>query len=206
MKNKIIIVGVIVSMALAGWGILRFRAERARHAMESARQSAQVVAMQTARDRIAAEYVAKERMLTADVELARMKAAALQRDIDSRPKYRTQAEVDKMRADVNQTWEEKFTLLQVDYYTALDRIDLDGKLIFTLRQQIAEQATLIDTQVDHIADLDKLIGTVQVDLTKAIADKYILQNQLGKSRMWGTVKTVGLGAVVVWAVLQAVKK
>jgi hypothetical protein len=206
MKNKIIIAVVIIALALAGWGVMRYRAERARHAIDAAQQSAQVKAMAAEKARIEAEYAATEHRLADQVELANAKASQLQRALDSMPPIHTAAEIEAVRKDVSKTWEVKFTLLQVDYNNALDEIAGYKALTLTLRQQIEDQGNLISTQINHIADLNKLIGTAQIDITKAIAERIILQDKLASSRMWGTVKTVGLGAVVVWVVLQAVRK
>ena len=117
----------------------------------------------------------------------------------------TQAQLERLRADASKTWETKFNLLQVDYSNAIERLDLANALVLTLQGQCTSQQFLIDTQAEHIVDLNKLIGTTQAEMTKAIAEKYILQDQLSSSRTWGAVKTVGLAGMVVWALVTVFK-
>jgi len=205
MKNKLIAATVVAVIVMAGWGVLKFRAERARHALEAALKSSQVVAAQAERDRITAEYVETERLMQYQIDTATAKAASLKRDLDSRPPVMTQAQLERLRADASKTWETKFNLLQVDYSNAIERLDLANALVLTLQGQCTSQQFLIDTQAEHIVDLNKLIGTTQAEMTKAIAEKYILQDQLSSSRTWGAVKTVGLAGMVVWALVTVFK-
>jgi len=206
MKNKLIAAAVVAVIILAGWGVLKFRAERAKHALEAALKSAQVVAAQAERDRITAEYVETERLMQYQIDTATAKAASLKRDLDSRPPVMTQAQLERLRADATKTWEVKFNLLQVDYSNAIEKLDIANTLVLTLQGQCTSQQFLIDTQAQHINDLNTLVGTTQDEMTKAIAQQYILQDQLSSSRTWGTVKTGGLIAMAGWAVINLVSK
>ena len=205
MKNKLIAAAVVAVIILAGWGVLKFRAERAKHALEAALKSSQVVAAQAERDRITAEYVETERLMQYQIDTATAKAASLKRDLDSRPPVMTQAQLERLRADATKTWEVKFNLLQVDYSNAIEKLDIANTLVLTLQGQCTSQQFLIDTQAQHINDLNTLVGTTQDEMTKAIAQQYILQDQLSSSRTWGTVKTVGLAGMVIWALVTVFK-
>ena len=132
MKNKLIAATVVAVIVMAGWGILKFRAERARHALEAALKSAQVVAAQAERDRIAAKYAETEKLMQYQISIANAKAASLKRDLDSRPPVMTQAQLERLRADASKTWEMKFNLLQVDYSNAIEKLDLANALVLTL--------------------------------------------------------------------------